>query len=146
MARKEKLVTITREGRDKGRVYHIQEMAATQGELFAARAFLGIAQGGLDVPEDLRQSGMAGLSKFGLELIAKLKFNDAKELMTEMMDCVSFVPDPRNPSFHRALIDDDIDEVMTRLELRKEWFALHFDFFASAAPSTPEGSAAEGLS
>lgn len=43
------------------------------------------------------------------------------------------LPDPANQSVKRNLIDDDTEEVMTRLKLRGEVFKLHVDFLTAAA-------------
>ena len=49
------------------------------------------------------------------------------------MKCVQAVPDPANQSVKRNLIDDDTEEVITRLKLRSEVFKLHVDFFTATA-------------
>jgi hypothetical protein len=58
------------------------------------------------------------------------------------MSCVQIVPDRANQQFTRVLIEDDIEEVTTRLQLRKAALMLHIDFFITAAPSTQEAEAA----
>jgi len=54
------------------------------------------------------------------------------------MGCITIKPDPRNPAITRPLLDDDIEEVKTLLELRMEVLKLHTDFFDSVSPSTSE--------
>jgi hypothetical protein len=48
---------------------------------------------------------------------------------------VQCVPNPREPNIVRPLIEDDIEEIATRLLLRKTTLELHLDFFRAAAPS-----------
>lgn len=129
MARKIIQYTVQDEGRDFGKVFHIREMSASQAEMWAAKAFLSMARNGIDIPEDIADSGVAGLLSFGIKAICGMAFSDAKPLLDEMMMCVTIQPDPLQPAVIRGLIEDDIEEVGTRLKLRKETIKLHTDFF-----------------
>ena len=53
-----------------------------------------------------------------------------------MMACVQIQPNPAKPEVVRGLVSDDIEEVITRLQLRKAVFDLHVDFSQAAAQST----------
>lgn len=133
MARKEIFYTVETEGRDKGKVFHIREMSATQAEWWAIRAGLAMAKNGVNLPDNFSDMGMAGMAKVGLEMVAQISPEEARPLLDELMKCVQCVPDASNQSIKRALIDDDTEEVMTRLKLRSEVFKLHVDFFKAAA-------------
>jgi hypothetical protein len=139
MARKTKTIIIEAEGRDAGKMFVLNEMSATQAEKWAARVLLAIAKSGVDVPDDIASSGLAGVAAFGIKAIGGMSFVDAEPLLDEMFSMVSFVPDPARPTIKRGyggvgpLIDDDIEEVSTRLMLRKELFFLHTSFFTSVA-------------
>ena len=133
MARKVQQVTIDAEGRDKGKVFIIREMPATQAEKWAMRAFLALAKSGVDVPEDVASSGLAGIAALGLRALSGLTFTDAEPLMDEMFSCIQIMPDPTRPDVVRILLEDDIEEIATRLKLRKEVLALHTGFFSAAA-------------
>ncbi|MFW5410788.1 hypothetical protein B7L51_019500 [Pectobacterium brasiliense] len=133
MARKEIYYTVESEGRDKGKVFHIREMSATQSEWWAIRAGLAMAKNGVNLPENFSDMGMAGMAKVGLEMVAQISPEEARPLLDELMKCVQSVPDPSNQSIKRALIEDDTEEVVTRLKLRSEVFKLHVDFFTAAA-------------
>jgi len=135
---------ISAEGRDKGKAFHLREMPASQGERFALKVFHALAKSGFDVPEDLAQSGMAGIARLGMGVVSALQFGDLVALMEEMLGCVQFIPDPSRPNVMRPLIEDDIEEVATRLRLRKEILALHIDFFASAALLSSQSQAQAG--
>jgi hypothetical protein len=133
MARKTALVTIEAEGRDQGKTFLLQEMPASQAESWAVRVILAAARGGVEIPDDIAQAGLAGVAAMGLKMLGGMHFEDAKPLMDEMFTCVKIVPDSSKPQVVRYLIEDDIEEVVTRLKLRKEVFALHTDFFTIAA-------------
>ncbi len=108
-------------------------MPASQAEKWAAKAFLALAKSGVEIPEDIASAGLAGVASMGLKALAGMTFADAEPLMDEMFACVQIIPDPARPEVVRALIEDDIEEIATRLRLRKDIFALHTDFFTTAA-------------
>jgi len=133
MARKTALVTIDAEGRDQGKTFLLREMSASQAEDWAVRVILAAARGGVEIPDDIAQAGLAGVAAMGLKMLGGMRFEDAKPLLDEMFSCIQIVPDPAKPQVVRYLIEDDVEEVVTRLKLRKEVFALHTDFFTDAA-------------
>lgn len=128
MARKTASVTITAEGRDHGKVFLLTEMPASQAERWATRALLALGRSGTPIDDDVKNSGMAGIAVYGLRAFAAVGFEDIDPLLTEMMDCVQFVPDASKPTVVRDLIEDDIQEVATRVFLRSEVVALHLGF------------------
>ena len=67
--------------------------------------------------------------------LLKIPFDAAKPLLDEMMGCVQIVP---SANIKRPLIEDDIEEVKTRLLIRKAIWDLHMDFFLDADKSTSE--------
>lgn len=131
--RKTETVTITAEGRDKGKRFALTEMPATQAEKWALRAFMALAKSGLEIPDDVQNMGMAGIAALGFQALAGISFQDAEPLLDEMMACVQCVP---SAGVVRVLIEDDIEEVATRFTLRRDVFELHTGFFSRAAPST----------
>lgn len=139
--RKTLTVTITAEGRDKGKQYLLTEMSATAAERWAAKAFLGLARSGLEVPEDLASLGLAGIAMIGFRAIGGMQFAEAQALLDEMFGCVQMIPDPSRPEVTRKLVEDDIEEVATRLRLRKEIFGLHVDFSSAGARLTSASAA-----
>jgi hypothetical protein len=134
--RKTATVTITAEGRDKGKMFAITEMSADASERWALRAFFALMNTGIEIPADIAESGMAGIATMGLAALGKLPYYAAEPLLDDMWACVQAVPNPASPGTVRALVDEDIEEVATRLQLRKEVFALHTDFFTAASTST----------
>lgn len=119
-------------GRDAGKVYRITEMPAAQAEKWAVKAFLAAAKGGITLPENIADSGFAGIAQMGMGLLANMPAELAFDLLDEMMACVQYQPSPAKPEVVRSLIDDDIEEVATRVQLRKAVFDLHVDFSQAA--------------
>lgn len=142
MARNLKEIVVS-EGRDAGKHYLLREMSARQGEWWAARMLSAMARSGVDVPDNVLESGMAGIYALGVKMVlSALGLPDAKPLLDEMFDaCVSIIPDPSKPTITRgaggiaALTDDDIEDIGTLMMLRKEILGLHIDFFPSAVRS-----------
>ncbi len=136
MARKVVQYQVKDAGRDQGKAFLLKEMPASQAEKWALRAFLAMASNGIELPEGVEHTGFAGIAQMGLSMIGKLPYADAEPLLDEMMGCVLYIPSPNNPGVSRALIEDDIEEVATRLKLRVAVFKLHADFSNAGALST----------
>lgn len=138
--RKEKKITIEDEGRDKGKVFVITEMPASKAEKWAAKALLALSRNGVELPEDVQSAGMAGIAVLGLQALVKLSFEEIEPLMDEMFACVQIKPGPNE--FKRPLLqaeditdgsEEDVQEITTRLRLRKEVFDLHVGFSRTGA-------------
>ena len=137
MARKE-TTFIAEAGRDKGKQFLITEMSASQAEAWAIKVILAVGNAGIEIPENLASQGMSGLMEVGYMNLLKIPYESAKPLLDEMMTCVQFSP---SPTIKRPLIEDDIEEVKTRLTLRKAIWSLHMDFFLGGSESTSESEA-----
>ena len=145
MARKTSGYTAT-DGRDQGKRFLITEMGASQGEAWAARALLALMANNAEIPENFEELGMAGLAELGLRALSSLRWEVLSPLLEEMMACVQIIPDPKKAQVVRPLIEDDIEEISTRLSLRKEWWSLHMGFLFAVAPfaSGNQGATAVG--
>lgn len=137
MARKTQTVVIESaepddKNRDKGKTFLITEMAASKAERWATRALLALGQSGVDIPEDIGAAGLAGVAAIGIKAISGLPWELAEPLLDEMFQCVQFVPDASKPMVVRPLVEDDIEEVSTRLRLREEVISLHINFSIGA--------------
>ena len=139
MARKE-TTFIADTGRDTGKQFIITEMSASQAESWAFRVILAVGNAGIEIPEGLASQGMAGLMAIGYMNLLKIPFDAAKPLLDDMMGCVQIVP---SSSIRRALIEEDIEEVVTRLQLRKAVWSLHIDFFLDGSKSNSESNPQE---
>ena len=133
MARKSKTLTIAAAGRDQGKVFVITEMSALAAEKWSARAFLALARSGMDIPANIEEMGMAGIALVGARAFAGSEYEDLEPLLDQMLGCVQVKPDPGNPALTRPLIEDDVEEIATLLELRREVMGLHVDFSVVAA-------------
>jgi hypothetical protein len=127
MPRREAVVVIDAEGRDKGKIFRLTELPAEQGEEWATRLLLALGKSGVEVPEGVFSMGMAGLAAVGIRAMGGLPWEVAKPLMQEMMACVQIQPGP-DARIVRRMIPDDIEEVATRLRLRDEVINLHLGF------------------
>lgn len=117
-------VKIDAEGRDKGKTFVITEMAASKAERWAIRALLVLAKSGVDVG-DPRRGGMAEVAVAGLQSLPHLDIADVDPLMQEMFDCIQI---KESETVTRKLVEEDIEEVMTRIQLRVEVFSIHTGF------------------
>ena len=134
MARKE-TTFVADTGRDAGKQFLITEMSASKAENWAFRVILAIGNAGIEIPEGLAAQGMSGLLAIGYMNLLKIPFEAAEPLLNEMMDCVQIIP---SVNVKRKLFEDDIEEVITRLQLRKSIWDLHMDFFLDSTQSTSE--------
>jgi hypothetical protein len=140
MSRKTADITITDPAsRDVGRTYRITELSASAAEDWAIRAFMAIAKGGMEIPDGIPAS-IAGIAILGFKALAGMDERAAKPLLDEMMSCVQVLT---SSGVVRKLMEEDIDEVATRLQLRKEVFEVHTGFFERAARSKSTTSASK---
>jgi hypothetical protein len=135
MARAVTNYTVTDDGRDKGKIFVLTEMSASRAESWAMRAILALMGGNVEVPEGFESMGMAGMAEVGLRALGGLRWDIAEPLLAEMWACVQIMPDPSKPHVVRALIEEDIEEIATRLRLRTEVWKLHTGFLRAVAPS-----------
>lgn len=140
MARKTAQWTVTDEGRDKGKVFLLTEMSAARAEAWATRALLALMGADASIPENDAELGAAGLAELGLRSISRLKWEVAEPLLEEMLTCVQIIPNPAKPQVVRALVENDIEEIMTRVKLRIEVWKLHMDFLEADMLSTLAGA------
>ena len=88
MARKTSYVTINDTGRDKGKVFFLTEMSATQAEKWAVRTLLAMARGGVELPNGILREGIMGIAVLGVINMMKIPFAEAEPLMVEMFQCI----------------------------------------------------------
>lgn len=132
MSRRDATITIQHEGRDKGKTFTIQEMPAARAEEFFIRCMMLLAKGGADLPQDFEPTPY-GFARIGLQAFLKgisgAQPAEVKLLMHEMMSCVtSYIPPNGIPVTISQQIDEQIEEVVTRLILKEEVVSLHLGF------------------
>jgi hypothetical protein len=124
MARRTKVFRVDdSKSRDHGREYLLTEMAADEAEWWAfqvLQALLG-SESEIDFNAPLAQMARQGLAALG-----KLPPDKAKPLLEQMMTCVKVKLPGTNES--REMLVGDIEEVKTRVLIRKEVFELHISF------------------
>jgi hypothetical protein len=142
MARATANYTVQDEGRDFGKVFVLTEMPASRAESWAMRALLALMASGVEVPEGFERMGMAGMAEVGIRALSGLKWDVAEPLLAEMWECVQIMPDPSKTHVVRRLIEEDIEEISTRIKLRAEVWKLHTGFLKAVAPSILGGTPA----
>ena len=128
---------VSEDNRDTGKTFVIREMPADQAEWWAARALLALTNAGADLPDGVRNGGMAGFAVAGLQALQSLAPEIIKPLMDEMFECIKYQHDPRHPL--QAILPGDesqIEEVVTRMQLRKAVLELHVGFSLGDLAST----------
>jgi hypothetical protein len=124
--------TVEDANRDEGKVFRVTELPASEAEDWAIQAFFALLNAGVEVPDDVVNMGFAGIASIGLSALGKVPYEQAKPLFAKMMTCVQIVPDASKPTVVRGLIESDIEEIQTRMKLRKMVFGLHWDFSQAA--------------
>ena len=129
--RKQRIVK-AEEGRDNGKLFKITEWDAERAERWALRVLFGLGKGGVEVPPQILELGaMAVLYAVGSQAL-RIPTRLALRLADELMECVARV----EAKSVRALVPEDIEEVATRLMLKKEVLKLTYGFFMNAASQT----------
>lgn len=151
--RRTKIVTITSEGRDKNKQFLITEMSADQGERWAYRTLLALSRGGFELPPGIFEAGMAGLAAIvpylvviGFRSLHAARWEELEVLLDEMMPCIKYQPPVAGLEAQEIIggVNSQIEEIKTRVELRKEVLMIHVDPFALAAfQSTDRGDTQE---
>ena len=136
MARKTTSLTITDEGRDKGKTFVLTEMPVFQAEKWACRVLLALMSGNVELPDNFDRLGMAGLAEIGIKAMSGLKWEAAEPLLDEMLSCIQVMPEKSNPSLIRPIvISVDIEELSTIIKIRAEIWKLHTDFLKAVTLS-----------
>ena len=124
--------------RDIGKIFKLTEWPAAKAENWAFRMMLAANKGAGELPLSLSGIGMEGIAIIGINTF--LRGNIAPEvlipLLDELLECVQYARDKSRPDIVGPLnIEDDIEEVATRMWLRGEVLTLHLNFSVSAALS-----------
>lgn len=155
MARKTLRVTISAEGRDRGKVFVLHEMPALQAEWWFYRLVAALANAGAKLPDEVLFAGAAGFAALAptlknslvvaMRAIQGLDANamsqTIKPLLDEMTPCIKWQP-PSSPGAQMPEQDifpgehSQIEEVATWTKLRFELIQLHVGFSMAAAVST----------
>jgi hypothetical protein len=145
MARKTSTYVVSSEGRDKGKTFLLTEMPVTKAEDWAIRAMLALGAANVDIPDGALQLGMAALAEVGLKKLFSIEASLMRPLLSELMECVEFVPNPQKPQVKigHPLFETQVEEVKTLLVLKWEVLKLHLDFSLAADLSESIGNTLE---
>lgn len=130
MALKTQKLTVTREGRDKGKAFLLTEMPSMQTFKWAYRAFGAMTRSGLEIPQNIADMGMAGVLAMGLKAILGADFREAEPLLDELTACVTRIEDALPDG--RPLVETDIEEPSTIATLHSGVLELHTGFSVAA--------------
>lgn len=116
--------------RDCGKTFRITEMPADQAERWAVRAFLILAESGVDVGNLDDSPSMAGIAALGFQALRKVDPDRVQPLLDEMLACVVYVPELAGAPVQKILpgASSQIEDVGTRMILRRAVFELHTGF------------------
>jgi hypothetical protein len=140
--RRKTTVVITREGRDKGGVFQLEEMPAFQACEWLIRAGQLLARSGADVPADIGEHGATGFVALGVGAlvsgIGKAPWLEVKPLADELLTCVKAYQPPGGTVDLTAwsTIITQIEEPSTLWQLYEEVLTLIMGFSIAAALST----------
>jgi hypothetical protein len=140
MAIKTTTVTIT-EGRDRGKKFKITEWPCIRSEHWILRAVFGLGKAGVEIPPEILQLGAAPTVYAIASQASRMPSRLGIRLADELMECVQRVEE----KLDRSLVENDIEDVTTRLRLKAEVLKLIFGFFVRAASpsSAPPESGTE---
>lgn len=134
MARREADLVISREGRDKGGVFHLREMAALPATEWFMRAMQLLARSGMDVPPNIMQMGVQGFMVMGIGTVVgglgKAPWHEVKPLLDELLSCVASYQPPGGQVALTGwnVIQTQIEEPSTVLQLYEEVVSLSLGF------------------
>lgn len=108
------------------------------------RALLALSRGGIEIPPGMFDGGWVGLATMlpyaiviGLKSLHGAQWAEMDPLLEEMMACIQWQPPggaPLQPLFPGE--NCQIEEIASRLQLRKEVLQLHMGFSMADALST----------
>lgn len=114
------------ENRDSGKTFVITEVSAGQAEEWGLRALMALGTSGIVVPPEVAAAGLMGAVLVGFQAFMGAREDAVLPLWREMLPaCVQYNPSENVLHPYR---EADIEEVATRLELRKQIVELHTGF------------------
>lgn len=129
--------------RDAGKTFKITEMPASQAERWATKALGAMMRSGMDIPQNAMSAGIIGVAMVGIKALLSAPSDETLPLLDEMFGCVALIVEAMPQG--RPLVEEDIEEVSTRLHLREEIMSLHAGFSLRAVLSNLGRSVTEGL-
>ena len=128
MPRKTNTITL-KQGRDAGKTFRITEWPAMKIEAWVLRGAFGLGKAGVEIPPQVMELGAAAIAYFIGTQVLKMPSRLGIRLADELMECVQRV----EPKLDRSLVENDIEDFETRLQLKMEVLKIFFGFFVGAA-------------
>ncbi len=169
MGLRNRSVTITAEGRDKGKTFEVTEMNAWDAEDWATRAMLMLVKSGSDIPQETLDSGMSGLisllvaqesggmdeetatqkmsraSGLVIKALSGVSNDELRVLKDELLRQIVFIPNPAKPTrVSYPLFKSQVEEIRTIWRLHKEAFEVTSGFSLPAVDSTSKSGTRTG--
>lgn len=125
-----KIETGDASNRDEGKTFVLTEMSADAAERWATRALFILANGGVELPDDIGNASLAMLATVGLRALGRVPYEAAKPLLDDMLPCIKIQPpNPAIPPMPLLVGDAcQIEEVGTLVMLRGKLLELHTGF------------------
>jgi hypothetical protein len=140
--RKIQTITITADGRDQGKVFKLEEMAARPAKRWERNFLACMVQNRIEIPDDLQNAGLGAVLAAVMKLTLGMHGPEVDALHDELLACVAIHPDPKRMEIVRPLIESDIEEPATIDQLEDEVCKLHTGFSIAAFLSKVLGEAA----
>lgn len=135
MPRKILDVPITEDGRDKGKLFRINEADALTTWKWGYRAVLAMIKNGAEIPDEIAKMGIIGFIAVGPHMLRGVDWRDLEPLLDELLPLLEIFPVPTDKSVVRKLIPHvDIEEPSTYQLLVAEILRLHVGFSSPSAP------------
>jgi hypothetical protein len=138
MPRKIERLTISTEGRDKGKTFVLTEMPSDQGERVANRIIFALLNTGAAIPEEALGAGWAALAAIGIQAIGLLRSDTVQSILDEVWPiAVRYEHSSKVPLQEiTAGINCQIEEVGTRYAIHLALWKLHTGFSLPVALPT----------
>lgn len=138
MPRRTQAVLITAAGRDNGKTYHIEELAAVAAEEWFMRAMQTLLRAGIDVPPNILSEGPMGFVTLGIGAcltgLGKAPYEEFRTLTDQMLPCIVGYQETAAAIRIESLpvILAQTEEVSTLVYLREQIISLHLGFSLAA--------------
>ncbi|QCE34704.1 hypothetical protein FAI40_04690 [Acetobacteraceae bacterium] len=124
---------LVEEGADKGKLFFITRMSASDADKWALRFIKALADAGDTVRPDSLELGILGIDDKYFDLIGHVEESESEVLLEALLKCCQIKRDPRNPSVEPTkILSVDIEDAQTLSILRRKAYELHTDFIKAA--------------
>lgn len=133
--RKTKIVQVPKfsqgDNRDINKTFLITEWPAARADRWIQELMLAANRGAGEIPMDLRGIGWEGIAVMGINTFLRGSGDGPRmiELGEQLLECVKIIRDPKHPDVATEIVvDDDVQEIVTRWWLRDQVVSVHVNF------------------